>query len=176
MSKTLALLGAAAAGLMLAAAPAVHAQDGGFTAQVVIDRAEIEDLLQRYYNNFGKAEGDSFSSFYADDALFVLGAKTYKGKDEIAGAYKAVGTSGQNPAAGRFSFNVLMTNPVITVHGNIATAQLIFTEIVMDTAGAPPRLLTQGHEYDNLAKINGHWRFTKRQIAAGTTPPAGWTN
>lgn len=167
---------AAAASLLLAAAPAVHAQDDGFTAQTVIDRAEIEDLLQRYYNNFGKAEGESFGAFYAPDALFVLGAKTYKGQDEIAGAYKAIGSSGQNPAQGRFSFNVLMTNPVIAVHGNAATAQLVFTEIVMDTATAPPRLLTQGREYDNLAKTGGHWRFTKRQIVAGTKPPEGWGN
>lgn len=176
MKKILALMGAAAACLTLASAPAVHAQDGGFTAQVVIDRAEIEDLLQRYYNNFGKAEGENFGAFYAPDALFVLGAKTYKGQKEIAGAYSAIGTSGQSPTAGRFSFNVLMTNPVITVHGNTATAQMIFTEIVMDTASAPPRLLTQGREYDNLAKIDGKWRFTKRQIAAGTKPPEGWVN
>jgi hypothetical protein len=173
---TVLALATAMLGLALAQAPAVRAQDGGFTAQTVIDRAEIEDLLQRYYNNFGKAEGESFSSFYADDALFVLGPKTYKGKDEIAGAYKAIGAGPTNPTTGRFSFNVLMTNPVITVHGATATAQLIFTEIVMDTATAPPRLLTQGREYDTLAKINGHWRFTKRQIAAGTTPPAGWVN
>ena len=141
MRQMLALLGAAAAvGLTLA--PAVRAEDVPITAQTVVDRAQIEDLLQRYYNNFGKAEGDSFASFYAADAEFVLGAKTYKGQDEIAGAYKAVGASGQNPAAGRFSFNVLMTNPVITVRGDTATAQLIFTEIVMDTATAPPWLVT----------------------------------
>ena len=174
--KALAAVGAAAFGLAAAQAPAARAQDGGFTAQVAIDRAEIEDLLQRYYNNFGKAEGESFGSFYAPDALFVLGAKTYKGQAEIAGAYSAIGASGQNPAAGRFSFNVLMTNPVITVHGTTATAQLIFTEIVMDTATAPPRLLTQGREYDNLAKINGKWRFTRRQVAAGTKPPEGWAD
>ena len=123
MRQMLALLGAAAAvGLTLA--PAVRAEDVPITAQTVVDRAQIEDLLQRYYNNFGKAEGDSFASFYAADAEFVLGAKTYKGQDEIAGAYKAVGASGQNPAAGRFSFNVLMTNPVITVRGDTATAQI----------------------------------------------------
>ena len=174
MRKTLALLGAAAAGLALAAAPAVRAQDVAYTAQMVIDRAEVDDLLERYYANFGKAEGEAFGSFYAEDAEFVLGGKVSKGREAIAGVYKNVGASGQNPAAGRFSFNVLLTNKVITVHGDKATAQMIFTEIVMDTASAPPRLLTQGREYDNLAKINGHWRFTKRQIAAGTTPPAGW--
>src|SRR3954466_8508635 len=100
----------AVAGLLMADRPAAHAQDGGFTAQVVIDRAEIEDLLQRYYANFGKAESESFSAFYADDAQFVLGTRSYKGKEEIAGAYKAVRTNGQSPSQGRFSFNVLMTN------------------------------------------------------------------
>jgi ketosteroid isomerase-like protein len=175
MTKLPALLGAAAIGLTLAV-PAARAQEVPITAQTVVDRAQIEDLLQRYYNNFGKAEGESFSNFYADDAEFVLGPKTYKGKDEIAGAYKAIGAGPTNPAANRFSFNVLMTNPVITVHGDTATAQLIFTEIVMDTASAPPRLLTQGREYDHLVKVKGQWRFSKRQIAAGTKPPEGWSN
>jgi hypothetical protein len=177
MKKTLALMGAAVAGLTLAAAtPAVHAQDVAFTPQMVVDRAAIDDLLERYYANFGKAEGESFSNFYAPDATFVLGAKTYKGQEEIAGVYKGIGSSGQNPSANRFSFNVLLTNKVITVHGDKATAQMIFTEVIMDTAAGPPKFLTQGREYDNLAKIKGHWRFTKRQIAAGTKPPEGWAN
>jgi hypothetical protein len=175
--KTLALLGAAAFSLALAQGAAAQTiQEVPITAQTVVDRAQIEDLLQRYYNNFGKAEGESFGAFYAPDADFVLGPKTYHGQAEIAGAYAAIGTSGQSPTAGRFSFNVLMTNPVITVHGDTATAQMIFTEIVMDTATAPPRLLTQGREYDNLVKIKGQWRFKRRQIAAGTKPPEGWVN
>jgi hypothetical protein len=176
MKKTLALMGAAVAGFAIAATPAVHAQDVTFTTQMVVDRAAIDDLLERYYANFGKAEGDSFGSFYADDAEFVLGGKTYKGKDAIAGVYKGVSTSGQNPSANRFSFNVLLTNKVITVHGDKATAQMIFTEVVMDTPQGPPKFLTQGREYDNLAKIKGHWRFTKRQVVAGTKPPEGWAN
>src|SRR6185312_11748354 len=174
--KAFAGLGAAALLLAAAQAPAVHAQEAAFTAQTVVDRAEIDDLLERYYANFGKAEGESFSSFYADDAEFVLGGKTYKGKEAIAGVYKGIGSSGQNPAANRFSFNVLLTNKVITLHGDKATAQMIYTEVVMDTAQGPPKFLVQGREYDNLAKIKGHWRFTKRQVAAGTKPPEGWAN
>ena len=60
------------------------------------------------------------------------------------------------------------------VHGDTATAQLIFTEIVIDTRGAAPRVLTQGREYDNLVRQNGQWRFKKRQIMAGAQEPAGW--
>lgn len=61
------------------------------------------------------------------------------------------------------------------MHGDTATAQLIFTEVVIDTQGAAPRLLTQGREYDNLVKVNGQWRFKKRQIVPGAQIPAGWT-
>lgn len=175
-TKALALLGPIAAALSLAAAPAVRAQDVAFTPQMVLDRAEIDDLLERYYANFGKAEGEAFGSFYTEDAEFVLGGKVSKGREAIAGVYKGIGSSAQNPTAGRFSFNVLLTNKVIAVHGDRATAQMIFTEIVMDTPTAPPRLLTQGREYDNLAKVNGHWRFTKRQVVAGIKPPEGWVN
>jgi hypothetical protein len=175
MKKTLALVGAAVAGLSLAAVPAVHAQDVEYTPKMVADRMEIDDLLERYYANFGKAEGESFSKFYADDAEFVLGDKTYKGKEAIAGVYKGVGASGQNPAANRFSFNVLLTNKVITLHGDTATAQMIFTEVIKKTAADPPEFLTQGREYDRLAKIKGHWRFTRRQVA-GPKPLEGWVN
>ena len=177
MTKALkALAGLGAAALTLALTPAVHAQDVEFTPRMVADRLAIDDLLERYYANFGKAEGEAFGSFYADDAEFVLGGKTYKGKEAIAGVYKGIGSSGQNPSAGRFSFNVLLSNKVITLHGDKATAQMIFTEVIMDTPQGPPKFLTQGREYDNLAKIKGHWRFTKRQVAAGTKPPEGWTN
>ncbi len=33
------------------------------TAGALVDRAQIEDLLTRYYYNFGKAGGESFGSF-----------------------------------------------------------------------------------------------------------------
>ena len=161
-----------AACLVLAQGPAASAQETPMTAQTLVDRAQIEDLLTRYYYNLGHASADSFSAFYADDAELVLGPNSYKGKAGIEGAYKAAGSNA--PGRGAFSFNVLLSNPLVVVHGNTATAQLIFTEILMDTQGAPPRLLTQGREYDHLVKVGGQWRFQKRQITPGAQEPAGW--
>src|SRR5689334_10549041 len=77
--------------LMLAQGPAAGAQESPITAQTLIDRAQIEDLLTRYYDNLGHGSADSFSSFYADDAELVLGKNSYKGKAGIAGAYQAAG-------------------------------------------------------------------------------------
>jgi hypothetical protein len=165
-----------ALGLALAAllvqAPAAGAQEAPMTVQTMLDRAQIEDLLTRYYYNLGHGSADSFSAFYAPDAELDLGKNSYKGKDGIEGAYRGAGQNA--PGRGAFSFNVLLSNPLVVVHGDTATAQLIFTEILIDVQGAPPRLLTQGREYDNLAKVNGQWRFTRRQILPGAQEPAGW--
>ena len=161
-------------GLLLAAGPAAQAQATAAAMQTVIDRAEISDLLTRYYYNFGHASADSFSKFYTDDAELILGPKSYKGKAGIDDAYKGAGQA--NPATKAYSFTVLLTNPLVVVHGDAATARVIFTEIVIDTPGAPPRLLTQGREYDHLVKQSGEWRFTKRQIMPGAEEPPGWTD
>ena len=116
----------------LASAPitAAGAQSAPITAQTLIDRAEISDLLTRYYWNFGDSSAESFGKYYTDDAEFVLGARTVKGIEAIKGVYAAVPTD--TPQRKSFSFNVLIGNPMITVHGNTATARLVFTEIVIE--------------------------------------------
>jgi len=158
--------------LMLTLGRPANAQQ--VTADTLVDRASILDLLTRYYNNFGKAGGESFGAFYSDDAEMVLGKSSYKGRAAIEGAYKAL-AGADIPQRKSFSFNVLMTNPLVVVHGNTATARLIFTEVVIDKEGDAPRVLTQGKEFDNLVKIGGEWRITKRQITgANQGLPADW--
>jgi hypothetical protein len=165
-------LGAVGAALCLglAQAPAAQAQDR-MTAQGAVDHAEIEDLLNRYYWNFGGG-GESFTAYYAPDAELVLGPKSYKGLDGIASAYSSVPKD--VPQRKSYSFNVLMSNPLIELHGDTATAQLVFTEIVKDTADAAPRILTQGREFDHLVKLKGKWLISKRQIMGAADKPADW--
>src|SRR5215475_10769472 len=129
--------------LALMAVPAARAQD--MTAQALSDRAQIQDLITRYYYNFGKPDRESFTDFYADDAELILGANHFKGKDGIAKAYERAG--GNSPAAQAYSFNVTISNPLIVVHGETASSQLIFTEYLMDKQGDAPHIRTQGREY-----------------------------
>jgi hypothetical protein len=160
-----------ALGLVLAQGPA--AQAATMTAQAAIDHAQIEDLLGQYYWNFGGGS-ESFGAFYTKDAELVLGKNSYKGISGIEGAYKAV--PADVPQKKSYSFNVLMSNPLIAVHGNTATAQLVFTEVVIDKQGDAPRILTQGREFDNLVKQNGKWLISKRQITGAADKPADWKN
>jgi hypothetical protein len=161
----------AAAALALAQGGAATAQQARLNAQTVVDRAEIEDLLSRYYWNFG-GSSENFANFYTPDAELVLGAKSYKGTAGIESAYK--GVPADTPQRRSFSFNVLPSNVLISVHGDTAVAQLVFTEIVIDKQGDAPRILTQGREFDHLARYKGRWLISKRQIMGANAKPDDW--
>ncbi len=152
--------------LALLSISAARAQD--VTAKALIDRAQIQDLITRYYYNFGKPNPENFSDFYADDAELILGATHFKGKDGIAKAY------GGGASRKAYSFNVTISNPLIVVHGDTATSQLIFTEFLIEKQGDALRVTTQGREYATFVKVNGRWRYKTRQIKGGTEPPEDW--
>ena len=188
---------AAALGLCcvaLASATAAHAEDK-LTAQSLIDRQLILDQITRYYYNFGKAERQSEESFYAEDGELILGTRHYKGREGIKQAYNrapAAPPAGATPAAGaapasgaataaaaappreRTAFNVTIDNPLIIVHGETATSQVIFTEYRQEKVGDPMKMTTQGKEYSTWVKVNGQWLYKTRQIASGSNPPEGW--
>ena len=131
--KPLAALAVTAAiGLSLAACgdSAFAKAAPAYTAQSLADRAAIEDVLTRYYNNFGAGAEHTMGEFYAPDGEMVLGPKTYKGIKEIEGAYAAVPADAPQKKA--FALNILINNMLITVHGQTATARLVFTETLPD--------------------------------------------
>ena len=174
--------------IALASAPALHAEDK-MTAQSLIDRQLILDQITRYYYNFGKAERQSEESFYAEDGELILGTRHYKGKEGIKQAYNrapAAPAAGAAPAATaapaaaaappreRTAFNVTIDNPLIIVHGDTATSQVIFTEYRQEKVGDPMKMTTQGKEYATWVKVKGQWLYKTRQIASGSNPPEGW--
>ncbi len=156
--------------LALAAGSAAQAQD--VSAKTLVDRLQIQDLITRYYYNFGNDNAESFPSFYADDAELILGDRHYKGKEGIASAYKSAG--GDSSIRQALSFNVTIGNPLIVVHGATATSKLVFTEFLVDKQGDAPRIRAVGREYATFVKVNGQWRYKTRQIVGGTKPPEGW--
>src|SRR6185312_16318054 len=80
--------------LALATVSVAVAQDA--TASALGDRAQIQDLITRYYYNFGRSKPESFSDFYADSAELILGNTHYKGKAGIAKAYGGGGGPSRN--------------------------------------------------------------------------------
>jgi len=175
--------------VVFASAPASQAQEK-MTAQTLIDRQMILDQITRYYYNFGKAVRENQENFYAEDGELILGARSYKGREGIKQAYNrapatppagaaAATTPAPAPAAAaapaqRTAFNVTIDNPLIIVHGDTATSQVIFTEYRQDKVGDPMKMTTQGKEYATWVKVKGQWLYKTRQIASGSNPPEGW--
>jgi len=148
------------------------------TSKTVVDRLQIQDLITRYYNNFGRENAENFADFYADGAELILGERRFKGKDGILEAYgRGPAKEGQPPRPprpARYSFIVTISNPLIVVDGNSASAELVFTEFEIEKQGDAPKVIVQGKEYARFTKVKGVWRYAVRQIKSGTEPPLGW--
>lgn len=169
-TRLAAILGAALA-LAMPSAPAT-AQAGDYSAQALADRAQIEDLLTRYYNHFGGGIGSRIAEFYAPDGEMILGKTSYKGIEAIKGMYAAV--PADSPQRKSYSLNILINNMYITVNGDKATARFIFTETIVEKEGDAPRILIQGREFDELVKRDGRWLISKRQILGPKGVPDWW--
>jgi hypothetical protein len=179
--RTAALAAALGVGVMLAGIPAVQAQET-MTVQTLIDRQMILDQITRYYYNFGRATKVPEISFYTEDAVLILGNTRREGHAGIAQAYG--GRPATPPAAGaapaapraRTPFNVTVDNALITVRGNTATSEVIFTEYRTQEVDGKPKLVftTQGKEFATWAKVNGKWLYKSRQITGDSNPPEGW--
>jgi hypothetical protein len=179
MKKIAALFGAALLGTLSIACLALALTSGAraeeVNAETLVDRLQIQDLITRYYNNFGRENAENFADFYADDAELILGDRHFKGRNGIMEAYgRAPGQAPRPPPPARYSFIVTIGNPLIVVHGKTATAQLVFTEHVIEKQGEPVKVITQGKEYGTFVKVDGHWRYKTRQIKGGTELPEGW--
>jgi hypothetical protein len=188
--KTLAKLAVCA---LVAIAPAAFAEEK-MTAQSLIDRQMILDQITRYYYNFGRATKTPETSFYTEDGVLILGnAPPRQGHAAIAGAYggrpATPPAGGAAPAAGapaavaapaapreRTPFNVTVDNPLIIVHGDTATSEVVFTEYRTQTVDGKAKLVftTQGKEFGIWAKVKGQWLYKSRQITGDSSPPEGW--
>lgn len=151
------------------AIPTARAQSA--TVAALAARAQIQDLITRYYYNFGNPNPENFSDFYAKDAELILGTAHFKGTAGIAKAYSH--PAGKSPSRKLYAFNVTISNPLIVVHGHTATAELIFTEYRTAKKGEAPHIV-QGREYSTFVDVDGHWRYKTRQIVGGSEVPAGW--
>ena len=97
--------------------------------KTLIDRLQIQDLITRYYNNFGRENAENFADFYAEDAELILGERHFKGRDGIMQAYgQAPGQAPRPAPPPSFSYIVTIGNPLIDVLAKSATAQLVFDE------------------------------------------------
>jgi ketosteroid isomerase-like protein len=137
----------------------------------LLDRIAIEDMVTRYYANFGKTDAaEDFASFYTEDAVFDVNGIVSKGPKAIAAFYADSGDDEEAPAR-LGTFHMIISNPVIDVDGDTASARFIWTGVMNSTVEARPTLWEQGREYDLLVKQDGQWRIKKRVVIADSGLP-----
>lgn len=158
----------ATAGALLAtsvvAGPVAAADVSNDSVQWVIARAQIEDTLARYYALFSARADSDFGAYYTRDGVLDANGVVARGKDAINKLYKGIGEQGNT--------NVVLSNLRIDVKTDSATVDLIWTEVLSANHLAPPVIVEQGHEHDELIRQSGHWLFTRRLVTNdGGLPP-----
>ena len=135
------------------------------------DRMAIEDMVTRYYGNFGRQDAaEDFGAFYTEDAVFDVNGIVSTGREAIEKFYADSAEEADAPAA-QGTFHMIISNPVIDVKGDTATASFFWTGVINTAIQERPQLLEQGREYDLLVRQDGEWRIKKRVVIADSGLP-----
>jgi hypothetical protein len=168
---------AASALVFLPLAPSVLAQkqilqDRPVTAETLLDRIQIEDFLTRYYYDLSVGKAHELAEYFTEDAVLDVDGMVAKGHKEIAKLYQR--PEGAESPAAKAQYRrgaMLLSNPIINVEGDIATAHLIWTGVTNEGIGKPPSVYEQGREYSELRKVKGKWLITRRFISSDSGLP-----
>ena len=159
----------AAAWMLLAGAlmaPAVAQDKPPLAARVqrLEDVEEIRTLLLNYGRFLDSHDFAAYSRLFAKDGEWVGGFGSVQGPAAIqAFMEKNIGTG---PNKGNTYH--LLTNFVIDVHGDTATAWSRWAFVVPGD-DKRPSVAQAGHYDDNLVRESGHWKF-KRRVAGNDIP------
>jgi hypothetical protein len=148
-------------------------KDRPVTMETLLDRIQIEDFLTLYYYDLSVGKSHELSEYFTEDAVLDVDGTVATGHAEIGKLYQRPEGAAASPAATaqRRRGHMLLTNPIINVEGDRATAHVIWTGIMNDGVGKPPGLYEQGREYSELRKVKGKWLISRRFISSDSGTP-----
>lgn len=150
------------------------------------DREQIQDLMARYALALDTFDAEGYGAVFTEDAMLDIAGKPYQGRAEIAGFVDELKTAlmpyvKQVDQKGRHFAPVrhIISNFVIDIQGDSATADSYFSEILSegrsaDGRGLPQSILNVGRYQDDLVKRDGRWLIARRLIVSdmyGKVPP-----
>ena len=165
----LALTGLAAS-LSLAPAPTRAADAASLEARVqrLEDIEAIRTVLFDYGRYLDRRDYADYGALFAKDGEWIGGFPCGKGPAAIQACMdKTLG-----PASGTVwtSHHHLLTNVIIEVHGDTATAWSRWSFVAPSDKDTPV-VLYSGHYDDQLVREDGRWKFQRRTVAADIPGP-----
>ncbi len=132
------------------------------------DRAEIENLSNKYMVAVDAGDIETVMSTWADDGVLEWVNGIERGKDAIRKAMSGFGGARRvdipEGATSRARTRHQIINHVIDVDGNTAKTIAYWFALTNNTPQKDVQLLYFGHYEDELAKVNGKWLFKKRKV------------
>ncbi len=150
--------------LLAAGAAAAQDYDDGYAE----DRAEIINLQGRYLLAMDFNDPDAYASVFTEDAVLDWAGGEVAGREAIrdflaSGAYNPTRGAAEvegHPAAYRH----FVTNQVIKVDGDTARAITYWFQAGNLQDRGTMEFGMFGNYVDTLAKVDGQWLFTRREI------------
>ncbi len=143
-------------------APAPDARIAAAAERLAIDQLVAGD----YPRALDARDWDAYVATFTADGELSLGAQTVKGPAGIKGLLNGL------PAEPRVIH--VISNLSYAIDGDRATGGAYWQDI--GVGDSPHGVLAAGHYVDALRKVNGAWKFTKREIVVqaqdGPPPPA----
>ena len=138
------------------------------------DRAEIENLSNRYMVAVDAGDIETVMSTWAEDGVLDWVRGVEVGKAAIRKAMSGFG--GARPvdipegATSRPRTRHQIINHVIDVNGDTAKTTAYWFALTNNTPQKDVQLLYFGHYEDDLVKVNGRWLFKKRKVYNESQP------
>ena len=138
------------------------------------DRAEIENLSNRYMIAVDAGDIETVMSTWAEDAVLESIFGVQRGKAEIRKAMSGFGggraATIPEGATSRPRTRHQIINHVIDVDGNKATTVAYWFALTNNSPQKDVQLLYFGHYEDELVKVNGKWLFKHRKVFNESQP------
>ena len=147
---------------------------GSALASYADDRAEIENLSNRYMIAVDAGDIETVMGTWADDGVLDWVGGVENGKAAIRKAMSNFG--GSRPvtipegASSRPRTHHQIINHVVDVNGNTAKTVAYWFAFTNNTPQKDVQILYFGHYEDDLVKVNGHWLFKKRKVYNESQP------
>jgi uncharacterized protein (TIGR02246 family) len=132
------------------------------------DRAEIENLQARYMFALDWQDADTYASTFTEDGTLDWARGVVRGRAAIRAhmdTFRAVMfAQPADPTARPTRLRHYITNLVLNVDGDKASARAAWFEINNNTPDRSVRFVGYGHYDDELRKVDGKWLFASRRI------------